>query len=85
LKFKNDPNLSPVFDSLLTFSVLAILFLVTTFAWAMIVMHNFGQGLKGRVAKHKHGASVAFSTRTGRVRRGSQFEMALQQHRLSID
>jgi len=29
-------------------AVLAIVLLVTTFAWAIIVMHNFGQGLKGR-------------------------------------
>jgi len=84
LKFRNDDTLQPVFKSLMIFSVLAIVLLVTTFAWAMIVMNNFGQGLKARVHKHNKGASVAFSSRTGRTRRASQFEMA-RAHRLSID
>jgi len=85
LKFRNDTLLHPVFKSLMIFSVLAIILLITTFAWAMILMNNFGQGLKSRVGKHKKGASLAFSSRTGRTRRASQFEMGSHSHRLSID
>jgi hypothetical protein len=80
-----EENVKSVFKSLMIFSVLAIVLLVTTFAWAIIVMHNFGQGLKGRVSKHKNGASMALSSRTGRMRQGSQFEMGTHPHRLSID
>ncbi|EJD55460.1 hypothetical protein AURDEDRAFT_109782 [Auricularia subglabra TFB-10046 SS5] len=86
LRFRKDDEFAAVFKSLMIFSVLAILLLFTTFAWACLVMHNFGRGLKARVAKHKKGQpSMAASSRTGRTRRASHFEMATHPHRLSID
>ncbi|KAH7104104.1 hypothetical protein BKA62DRAFT_693540 [Auriculariales sp. MPI-PUGE-AT-0066] len=85
LAFRHTTRMEPVFASLVIFSVLAIVLLVTTFVWSMIVMNNFGNGLKTRVSKHRKGASIAFSSRTGRVGNGMQFEMSAHPHRLSID
>ncbi|KZW02046.1 hypothetical protein EXIGLDRAFT_637823 [Exidia glandulosa HHB12029] len=87
LKSRDDPDFAPVFKSLTIFSVLATFLLFVTFTWACIVMHNFGRGLKARVAKHKKGqASIAMSSRTGRTRRTTNMEaMAAHPHRISID
>jgi len=43
-----------VYKSLTTFSVIAIVLLFVTFVFAIIVMRNFGRGLKSTMTKNKH-------------------------------
>jgi len=43
-----------VYKSLTTFSVIAIVLLLATFVFAIIVMRNFGRGLKSTMTKNKH-------------------------------
>jgi len=48
---RDKPEFHLIFKSLTIFSVIAIAFLVVTFVFAIIVMRNFGRGLKESLAK----------------------------------
>ncbi|KAG8810885.1 hypothetical protein FRC17_002716 [Serendipita sp. 399] len=69
--------------SLTTFAAVSLLFLILTFVWGCIVMHNFGRGLKEQMSK-KHVA--------GHRRRGTSmtldnknFPMTSNPNRMSIE
>ncbi|TFY73536.1 hypothetical protein EWM64_g9059 [Hericium alpestre] len=48
---KTEPDFAPVWQSLTTFSIIAIILLMATFVYACIVMKNFGRGLKEQITK----------------------------------
>lgn len=68
--------------SLTTFAALSLLFLVFTFIWGCVVMHNFGRGLKEQMSKKQT---------SGHVRRGTSvtldkhFPMSTNRNRMSIE
>jgi len=68
-----------VYKSLTTFSVIAIILLVATFVSAVVVMRNFGRGLKSTMTKNKN----------EHARWGSQHlhhrAMSVNPNRMSID
>jgi hypothetical protein len=54
IKFSNTPQFAYIHKSLITFSVIAIALLVVTFIFAIIVMRNFGRGLKQSFDKNRN-------------------------------
>jgi len=76
---KTDPKFESVWKSLSIFSVIAILLLIATFVFAIIVLRNFGRGLKNTMTKNKH----------EHTRWGSQHlhhrAMSVNPNRMSID
>ncbi|PIL29601.1 hypothetical protein GSI_08237 [Ganoderma sinense ZZ0214-1] len=83
LRYKDTDVFKEVWESLTTFSVLAILLLVVTFVFALLVMNNFGRGLKEQIEKNKH------KTQGGLSRGKSQYvhrgPMSTHPNRMSID
>lgn len=69
------------FKSMTTFAALSLFFLIVTFVWGCIVMHNFGRGLKEQMAKKL----------SGHRRRGTSttldkhFPMTSNPNRMSIE
>jgi len=55
---KNTPEFAPVWESLSTFAVIAIILLVVTFVYAWIVMRNFGRGLKDQISRKQANGGV---------------------------
>ncbi|PCH33420.1 hypothetical protein WOLCODRAFT_22003 [Wolfiporia cocos MD-104 SS10] len=53
LRKHSTPTFDDVWETLTTFSVLAIILLLATFIFAWIVMNNFGRGLKNQMSKNK--------------------------------
>ncbi|KAJ3790334.1 hypothetical protein GGU10DRAFT_392152 [Lentinula aff. detonsa] len=49
--YKNTDDLKLVWKTLMVFSVIAIVLLVATFVLSIMVMRNFGRGLKGALAR----------------------------------
>ncbi|KAI0690668.1 hypothetical protein BC835DRAFT_1280513 [Cytidiella melzeri] len=81
VRFKaTDPTISAVWETLTTFSVIAILLLLATFIIGCIVMHNFGRGLKRQISKNQ-GAGVQRG-KSLYVHRGP---MATHPNRISIE
>ncbi|THH08687.1 hypothetical protein EW146_g8910 [Bondarzewia mesenterica] len=72
---KNTPDFTSIWQSLTTFSIIAIILLLTTFVYACIIMRNFGRGLKEQLSKKqeaandssKHGAYPSLSIRPNRM------------------
>ncbi|KAH9075793.1 hypothetical protein EDB83DRAFT_2352351 [Lactarius deliciosus] len=70
---KNTPEFSPVWESLSTFAVIAIILLLVTFGYAWVVMRNFGRGLKDQISRKqanagtKHTAYPSLSVRPNRM------------------
>ncbi|KAH8992029.1 hypothetical protein EDB92DRAFT_1859470 [Lactarius akahatsu] len=70
---KDTPEFSPVWESLSTFAVIAIILLLVTFAYAWVVMRNFGRGLKDQISRKqanpgaKHAAYPSLSVRPNRM------------------
>ncbi|KAI1797658.1 hypothetical protein LXA43DRAFT_259521 [Ganoderma leucocontextum] len=83
LRFKQTSTFSEVWQSLTTFSALAIILLVITFVFALLVMNNFGRGLKEQIEKNQH------KTESGLTRGKSQYvhrgPMSTHPNRMSID
>ncbi|TFK90216.1 hypothetical protein K466DRAFT_485138 [Polyporus arcularius HHB13444] len=81
LRFHRTATFAEVWQTLTTFSVIAIILLVITFIFALLVMNNFGRGLKEQIAKNQH--------KTGLVRGKSQYvhrgPMSTHPNRMSID
>jgi len=48
---KDEPQFSSIYKSLTTFSVIAIVLLIVTFVFGIVVMANFGRGLKNSLGK----------------------------------
>ncbi|EGO04580.1 hypothetical protein SERLA73DRAFT_173875 [Serpula lacrymans var. lacrymans S7.3] len=78
LKYRGTSEYSDVWKSLTTFSTIAILLLLLTFVFAVIVLRNFGHGLKTCMTKSQF-----------RGRRSSQYQprgqMSINPHRMSIE
>ncbi|EJF66490.1 hypothetical protein BD309DRAFT_127067 [Dichomitus squalens] len=83
LRFKATPTFSEVWQTLTTFSIIAIILLIITFIFALLVMSNFGRGLKAQIEKNKH------KTAGGLARGKSQYvhrgPMSTHPNRMSID
>ncbi|KAG8832603.1 hypothetical protein FRC20_001517 [Serendipita sp. 405] len=69
--------------SLTTFAALSLLFLVLTFVWGCIVMHNFGRGLKKQMSK-KHVAGHR-RRNTSLTLDNKHFPMTSNPNRMSIE
>ncbi|KAI0803078.1 hypothetical protein BC629DRAFT_1284250 [Irpex lacteus] len=81
LRFKDtDPTIGAVWETLTTFSVLAILLLLATFIIACILMRNFGRGLKDQISKNQ--AAGLQRGKSLYVHRGP---MATHPNRMSIE
>jgi len=78
LKYRSTSEYSDVWKSLTTFSTIAILLLLSTFVFAIIVMRNFGRGLKTCMTKSQF---------RGRFSSQSQqrSQIAINPHRMSIE
>ncbi|KAI0034928.1 hypothetical protein K488DRAFT_83530 [Vararia minispora EC-137] len=67
------PQFQDVYQSLTTFSLISIILLIVTIAYAVIVWRNFGRGLKAQISKagvvgaSKHGAYPSLSVRPSRM------------------
>ncbi|KAI0735417.1 hypothetical protein C8Q76DRAFT_774192 [Earliella scabrosa] len=83
LRFRDTVTFAEVWQTLTTFSVIAIILLVITFVFALLVMNNFGRGLKEQITvtknKHKKGLSRGKSQH---VHRGP---MSTHPNRMSIE
>ncbi|KZT43920.1 hypothetical protein SISSUDRAFT_1039843 [Sistotremastrum suecicum HHB10207 ss-3] len=81
IEHRNEDPYKSVLKSLSTFAALSLVFLLTTFTWACIVMSNFGLGLKNNLSNSK--------TRSGRSRgsdsRHSRQFSSSTGHRMSIE
>ncbi|KAA1468574.1 hypothetical protein DENSPDRAFT_878231 [Dentipellis sp. KUC8613] len=72
---KDDKDFNSVWQSLTIFSVIAIILLVATIVYAIIIMRNFGRGLKDQINKKqeiggknaKHTAYPSLSVRPNRM------------------
>ncbi|KAI0757239.1 hypothetical protein C8Q80DRAFT_86117 [Daedaleopsis nitida] len=81
LRFHETKTFAEVWQTLSTFSVIAIILLVITFIFALLVMNNFGRGLKEQIAKNKHKTGLSRS-KSQYVHRGP---MSTHPNRMSID
>ncbi|KAI0307566.1 hypothetical protein B0F90DRAFT_1944658 [Multifurca ochricompacta] len=70
---KDTPEFAPVWESLTTFAVIAIILLLITFIYAWMVMRNFGRGLKDQISRNQassgtnHRAYPSLSVRPNRM------------------
>ncbi|VDB99374.1 unnamed protein product [Peniophora sp. CBMAI 1063] len=74
LVLKNEAQFIDIYQSLTIFSVISILLLIITVAYAVIVWRNFGRGLKQQISKNggsggraKHSAYPSVSARVNRM------------------
>ncbi|KAI0336060.1 hypothetical protein GY45DRAFT_1239290 [Cubamyces sp. BRFM 1775] len=81
LRFHNQETFSKVWQTLSTFSVIAIILLIITSVFAVLVMNNFGRGLKEQIAKNK-GKQGLSRGKSQYVHRGP---MSTHPNRMSID
>ncbi|KAI0639171.1 hypothetical protein C8Q77DRAFT_1184475 [Trametes polyzona] len=81
LRFHNTDTFRQVWQTLTTFSVIAIILLIITSVFAYLVMNNFGRGLKEQIAKNRD--------KQGLTRGKSQYvhrgPMSTHPNRMSID
>jgi len=73
---KHTSEFAPVWESLTTFSVIAIILLVVTFVYAWMVMRNFGRGLKDQISRKQANAGV---------KRTAYPSLSTHPNRMSID
>ncbi|EKM48642.1 uncharacterized protein PHACADRAFT_266237 [Phanerochaete carnosa HHB-10118-sp] len=73
-----DATYGAVWETLTTFSVLAIILLIATFIFACLVMQNFGRGLKAQMSK-------STATRRGKSLQLHRGPMATHPNRMSIE
>ncbi|KAI0005463.1 hypothetical protein BJV74DRAFT_804560 [Russula compacta] len=70
---KNTPEFAPVWESLSTFAVIAIILLIITIVYGWMVLRNFGRGLKDQISRKqaaagtKHSAYPSLSVRPNRM------------------
>jgi len=83
IKFKNRADFASIWKSLTTFSVISITLLIITFVFSVIVMRNFGRGLKESIDKNQNPVSNRLSQYVGpdSHRRGGSKTL----NRMSID
>lgn len=79
LRFKDTPTFALVWQTLTTFSVLAILLLLATMIVATIVLNNFGRGLKKQMAKNTP------DQQRGKTQNEYRGPMSGHPYRMSID
>ncbi|KAI0651619.1 hypothetical protein C8Q79DRAFT_1004894 [Trametes meyenii] len=82
LRFRNTDTFSKVWQTLTTFSVIAIILLIITSIFAYMVMNNFGRGLKEQIAKNKDKQGGLSRGKSQYVHRGP---MSTHPNRMSID
>jgi hypothetical protein len=73
---KNTSAFAPVWESLTTFAVIALILLVVTFVYAWMVMRNFGRGLKDQISRKQV---------NGGVKRKAYPSISTHPNRMSID
>ncbi|KAL1952201.1 hypothetical protein VTO73DRAFT_1350 [Trametes versicolor] len=81
LKYHNTSTFKQVWQTLTTFSVIAIGLLVFTSIFAILVMNNFGRGLKEQISKNQDKQGLTRG-KTQYVHRGP---MSTHPNRMSID
>ncbi|KAI0374406.1 hypothetical protein BV20DRAFT_936044 [Pilatotrama ljubarskyi] len=81
LRLHNTDTFANVWQTLTTFSVIAIILLVITSIFSLLVMNNFGRGLKEQIAKNKDKQGLARG-KSQYVHRGP---MSTHPNRMSID
>ncbi|KAI0768519.1 hypothetical protein BD413DRAFT_479103 [Trametes elegans] len=81
LRFRETATFSEVWQTLTTFSIIAIILLIITSIFAYLVMSNFGRGLKEQISKNRD--------KQGLTRGKSQYvhrgPMSTHPNRMSID
>lgn len=55
---RNTPDFVPIWQTLVTFSIISIVLLIATFVYSFIVMINFGRGLKEQIKKKQAQAGM---------------------------
>lgn len=76
---RTTPSYKNVWETLATFSVVAIILLVVTIVFSVIVMRNFGKGLKESMSRSKTHTRTQGSQHLGRG------NMSMNPNRMSID
>jgi len=77
IRHKDDPEFFPVWKTLTVFSVIAIILLIATSIFSLILLQNFGRGLKNSLAKSTMGHNRFASQHHRRAASQNPYRMSI--------